>query len=99
MTNFLKKSKILICDDHAIIRMGLKTLISENPEWELAGEIADLSQLKDAIAEKNLDLVIVDYFMPGGNGLEYMLAERRKYPRVKTIVFTNLQDVALQNLV
>jgi YesN/AraC family two-component response regulator len=57
--------KILIADDHAIVRKGLKQILSETSDMVVAGEAADGRQCLELVLKNNLDLVLLDIAMPG----------------------------------
>jgi DNA-binding NarL/FixJ family response regulator len=66
----VRQTRILIADDHEVVRSGLKTILSIRPEWEI---VAEASDGKDAITkalEAKPHIVIIDYSLPVMNGLE-----------------------------
>lgn len=63
-------SKILIVDDHDVVRQGLRTLLTARPDWEICGEAAAGEEAVQAVANLNPDVVILDITMPGMSGLE-----------------------------
>lgn len=62
--------KILVVDDHAIVREGLKQILAENPDMEVAGEAADGDQALAHVRSGRYDIVLLDIAMPGTSGLE-----------------------------
>jgi DNA-binding NarL/FixJ family response regulator len=65
------KARILIVDDHEVVREGLKTLLRKSrPEWEVCGEAADGEQAIQMVGDLKPDLVVLDITMPGISGLE-----------------------------
>lgn len=90
------KAKILIADDHELFRIGLKTLIEKDPSLAFIGEAADGQELETLLESTSPDLIIVDYIMPGCSGLETILKIRTKYPFLKALILTNLEEETLQ---
>ena len=68
MTN--EKIKLVIADDHAILRQGLKRILEEEPDMEVVGEASSGSEAVELAEELHPDIVIMDISMPGQNGIE-----------------------------
>lgn len=62
--------RILIADDHGIVREGIQSLVDEQPDLEVAGEAASVPDVLDLVREEEADLLVLDLGMPGGEGLE-----------------------------
>jgi DNA-binding NarL/FixJ family response regulator len=80
--------RVVIVDDHAVIRRGVQGILSTHPEWDLCGE-ADNGQ--DAIrlaSELAPEVVIMDISMPGMNGLEATRIMRDVLPETKVLLLT-----------
>jgi DNA-binding NarL/FixJ family response regulator len=75
-------TKILIADDHDVVRSGLRALLSEQPNWQVVAEAADG---KEAVAP---DVAIVDYSLPVLNGVEVTRQIRQRSPGTEVIIFT-----------
>lgn len=86
------KLKILIAEDHQLLRIGLRLLMSEWPEVELIGEAATGYEAIEIATEHNPDLVIMDLGMPLLDGIEACKAIRKQNPQVKVIVLTSHSD-------
>ena len=80
--------RILIADDHAIVRQGLRQILHLEPEMELVAEATNGNQVLDLLKKQNIDIVILDLTMEGRNGLETLNEIRRQYPRVNVIVLS-----------
>ncbi len=85
-------NSILICDDHAVFRLGIRVLLENDP----AGyKIIETENGPDAVTlalEKRPQLIIIDYLIPGFNGLEAIEQIRREYFEIKTILLTNVEE-------
>lgn len=66
----MSKFRILIADDHEVVRQGLCALLAEHDNWELCGVAADGREAVQQARELNPDLVILDLYMPNLNGIE-----------------------------
>ncbi len=86
------KLKILIAEDHQLLRIGLRLLMSEWPEVELIGEAATGYEAIEIASTHNPDLVIMDLGMPLLDGIEACKAIRKQSPHVKVIVLTSHSD-------
>jgi DNA-binding NarL/FixJ family response regulator len=62
--------RILLVDDHPIVRQGLRTLLEARPGWEVVGEASDGREALDKVESLNPDVVVLDVTMPRMNGLE-----------------------------
>ena len=80
--------KILIAEDHAILREGLRALLSASPELEIIGEAEDGKEAIDLARQLKPHLVLMDLNMPNINGTEAMRAIRRHNPAIKIIALT-----------
>jgi DNA-binding NarL/FixJ family response regulator len=63
-------ARILIVDDHDVVRQGVRTLLSTHPEWEVCGEASSGAEAVGAVAALKPDVVILDVTMPGMSGLD-----------------------------
>jgi DNA-binding NarL/FixJ family response regulator len=87
--------RILLADDHEIVRQGVRKLVEERPEWEVCGEAAD-GRSAVALAEKlKPDVVIIDLGMPELGGLEATRQIKRSLPKIEVLVFTGREDEQL----
>ncbi|MBA3767128.1 MAG: response regulator transcription factor, partial [Acidobacteria bacterium] len=65
--------KILIADDHAIVRQGLRQTVSDQPDMTVAGEAQNAQETLKLVREQEWDVVVLDITMPGRNGLDLLL--------------------------
>lgn len=81
-------TRILIAEDHALVREGLKLLLSTVPGVEVVGETGDGRAVETLIAEKKTDLLLLDLALPGLNGIEIASRLRLNKSDVKIIILT-----------
>jgi DNA-binding NarL/FixJ family response regulator len=86
------KIRVLIADDHAIVREGIRAVLQAADDIEVVGEAADGTAAIEACRRLRPDLVLMDIAMPGLGGLEATLALRKELPEVKILVLTQYDD-------
>jgi DNA-binding NarL/FixJ family response regulator len=79
---------ILIADDHAVVRSGLRALLSEQPNWQVVAEAADGKEAVAQVLKTAPDVAIIDYSLPILNGVEVTRQVRRRSPGTEVIIFT-----------
>ena len=84
----MKKLRLLVADDHEIVRRGLVALIKGNPDWEVCAECDDGRQATEKARELKPDIVVLDIGMPVLNGLEATRQILRDDPNIKVLVLT-----------
>ncbi len=80
--------RIVLADDHALIRHGVKKMIEENPALKVVGEAADGLELIELLKITSADLVILDISMPNLRGIEAIREVRKICPRIKVLMLT-----------
>lgn len=85
--------RVLIADDHAVVRLGLRSLLSQKQGWQVCGEVSDGKTAVACVCELVPDVVILDLTMPGLNGFNAAREIRRIAPSTKIILFS-IHDVA-----
>ena len=83
-----KKQRILIVDDHTLLRAGLRALLAQDPGIEIVGEASDGRDAVRAVGQLTPNLVLMDLTMPGMNGIEAVTEIKRRYPDVRVLVMT-----------
>lgn len=79
---------VIVADDHALVREGLKLLVSTIDRLEVVGEAVDGAQLMDLLARRPADLLVLDLGMPGLRGMPDIRELREAYPRMKILILT-----------
>lgn len=80
--------RILIADDHVLVRHGLRQVLGKRPGWEVCGEAADGSQAVELARRLKPDVVILDLSMPGTGGLEATREIRKALPQAEVLILT-----------
>jgi NarL family two-component system response regulator LiaR len=83
---------IIICDDHAIVRLGLKSLIAENADMHLAGEATDGEEAVAMARELQPDVIIMDLVMPRKDGIAAIVEIKKKNKDIRILVFSSFSD-------
>jgi DNA-binding NarL/FixJ family response regulator len=83
-----KKSRILIVDDHPIVRRGLRELVADEPDLEVCGEAEEVSEALRQVAALSPDVVVIDLSLKGGHGLELIQEIKARKRPVKMLVST-----------
>jgi DNA-binding NarL/FixJ family response regulator len=73
----MAKIKILLLDDHALFREGLSRLVESEPDLEMTGHCATLSEASDILRQKPIDLVLLDYDLGKENGFDFIARARK----------------------
>jgi DNA-binding NarL/FixJ family response regulator len=87
--------RILLADDHDVVRRGLKVLLQERSGWEICGEAMSGREAVDLAREMQPDIAIIDLMMPGLNGLETTRQIRKVSERTQVLVFSMHHNEAL----
>ncbi len=88
----MAKIRVLIADDHAILREGVRALLQMSGDIEVVGEAADGREAIDRCRELQPDVVLMDIAMPGLGGLEAALEIKREGLRTKVLVLSQYED-------
>jgi DNA-binding NarL/FixJ family response regulator len=80
--------KILIADDHAIVRQGLRQILTADNQMTIVGEAANGNELLNLVGKTEVDVVVLDINMPGRNGLETLKDLKQDYPLLPVIILS-----------
>ena len=85
--------RIVIADDHAIVREGLKRIVSGIADMEVVGEAADGTQVMQRVRELDFDIIVQDLSMPGRSGMELIKLVRAEKPKLRILVLSMHQEL------
>jgi two-component system invasion response regulator UvrY len=80
--------RLVIADDHELIREGVKKIIRSSPDLRVVGEAADLAQTMALVAQHQPDLVVLDISLPGHDGLDGLAELRQQYPGLRVLMLS-----------
>jgi DNA-binding NarL/FixJ family response regulator len=80
--------RVLVADDHEVVRKGLRSIVEEQPGWEVAGEASDGREAVEKARTLRPDVAVVDVSMPGLNGLEATRQMLRNDAEAKVLILT-----------
>lgn len=87
--------RILVADDHAVVRSGLKSILETQPGWQVVAEAGDGKNAIDLAIETKPDVAIIDYSLPVMNGVEATRQIRARVPGAEVLIFTMHDSDAL----
>ena len=84
--------KILIADDHAIVREGLKQIVAEESDMKVTGEAANAGELFELLDNGRWEIVVLDINMPGKSGLEALKEMKVSYPETPVLILSMFSE-------
>jgi DNA-binding NarL/FixJ family response regulator len=91
----MNEVRILLADDHEVVRKGVRLLIEKVSGWSVCGEAGTGRQAIALAEELNPDVIVLDINMPDLNGLDAIRQIKRTIPKVETLVFTGIENEKL----
>ena len=91
----MPKIRVVLVDDHSLVRLGLKTLINDTPDITVVGEAGSAGEALQTIEELKPDVVLMDIRLPGEGGLDATRQIVKRYPEVKVVMLTSFADEEL----
>ena len=88
MNNPVKPVRILLADDHTLVRAGIRALLEKLPGMEVVGEAGDGREVLNLVKTHRPDVVLMDITMPGLNGLEAAIRMAKEFPDVRVIILS-----------
>jgi two-component system, NarL family, response regulator DevR len=86
------KMKILLVDDHEVVRLGLKALLQRHPKFDVVAEAGGASEAVAKVQQSKPDVVVMDIRLPGKSGIEATREIVQKFPAVKVIMLTSYAE-------
>jgi DNA-binding NarL/FixJ family response regulator len=84
--------RVVLADDHAIVREGLKRIVGEVADLQVVGEAADGTGVMQRVRELEFDVLVLDLSMPGRSGMELIKQARAEKPRLRILVLSMHQE-------
>jgi DNA-binding NarL/FixJ family response regulator len=88
----MAKQKILLVDDHEVVRLGLKALLEHHAQFEVVGEAANAKDAIEQVGRLHPDIVLMDIRLPGTSGIEACEEVVRQYPGTRVIMLTSYAE-------
>ena len=85
--------RIVIADDHAIVREGLKRIVSSVDDMQVTGEAADGTEVMQRVRELSFDVLMLDLSMPGRSGMELIKLVHAEKPKLRILVLSMHQEL------
>jgi len=86
------KTRVVLVDDHEIVRLGLMTLINDQPDLEVVGEAGSAAEALRLVDRLRPDVVLMDIRLPGEGGIEAAAQITRRFPESKVVMLTSYAD-------
>ena len=80
--------RLVIADDHAIVREGLKRIVSDAPGLQVEAEAADGNEVMKIVRERDFDVLVLDLSMPGRSGMELIKLVKAERPKLRILVLS-----------
>lgn len=88
----MPKYRILLVDDHEVVRLGLKSLLDRHPQFEVVGEAGTAKESLEQVARLHPDVVLMDIRLPGTSGIDACEEIVTNYPNTKVIMLTSYAE-------
>jgi two-component system response regulator DevR len=86
------KYRLLLVDDHEVVRLGLKALLEHHPQFEVVGEAGTAKEAVDQVSRLRPDIVLMDIRLPGASGIEACEEITRTYPETRIVMLTSYAE-------
>jgi DNA-binding NarL/FixJ family response regulator len=88
----MAKQRILLVDDHEVVRLGLKALLERHPQFEVVGEAASAREALEQVANNHPDVVVMDIRLPGTSGIEACEEITSRFPETRVLMLTSYAE-------
>lgn len=85
--------RIVLADDHAIVREGLKRIVGDVQDFTVAGEAADGTEVMRVVRDTDFDVLVLDLSMPGRSGMELIKLVKAEKPKLRVLVLSMHQEM------
>src|SRR2546430_2975246 len=87
--------RLLIIDDHEMVREGLKAMLTAEPDFTIVGDAANAEQAFELIERLRPDVILLDIRLPGTSGIDVCRTVTERYPEAAAIILTTFTDESL----
>ena len=88
----MAKQRIILVDDHEVVRVGLKTLLDRHPDFDVVGEASSAREAIEKTASLQPDVVVMDIRLPGTSGIDACEEIVKRYPDIKVLMLTSYAE-------
>jgi len=88
----MTKQRIILVDDHEVVRLGLKSLLERHPQFEVIGEAGNAKEALEIVERMLPDVVLMDIRLPGTSGIEVCEEIIKKFPEIRVIMLTSYAE-------
>ena len=88
----MTKQRIILVDDHEVVRLGLKSLLERHPQFEVIGEAGNAKEALEIVERLMPDVVLMDIRLPGTSGIEVCEEIIKKFPEIRVIMLTSYAE-------
>lgn len=88
----MKKKDILLVDDHEVVRLGLKSLLEHNDQFEVVAEAGTAKEAVEMVEKYHPDVVLMDIRLPGPSGIEATEEITKRWPDVRVVILTSYAE-------
>ena len=88
----MTKQRIVLVDDHEVVRLGLKSLLERHPQFEVIGEAGNAKEALEQVERLLPDVVLMDIRLPGVSGIEVCEEIIKKFPEIRVIMLTSYAE-------
>jgi two-component system response regulator DevR len=85
-------SRVFLVDDHEVVRVGIRELLSASPDLEVVGEASSVTEALTMVPATNPDVAVLDVRLPDGNGIELCRELRSRMPELNVLMLTSFTD-------
>jgi DNA-binding NarL/FixJ family response regulator len=88
----MSKQRVLLVDDHEVVRLGLKALLERHPQFDVIGEASNAREALEMVSDYHPDVVVMDIRLPGTSGIEACEEITSRFPETRVIMLTSYAE-------